>query len=595
MAVKDLPSNGTPPAGSFWAEHQEAQTPQIYTSSNKTKEPEEYVEIPVEDRIAVTPSDFTRFAFRLPDKKNNKMVPFSFAGRLYLPQIYDESSKRVLSKCARQTEKSTRLGNLAITYAAMISGFNVLFVSPTNTQTKRFSRDRIKDPIDMSEYLQTWVTEKGIRDNIYEKQFVNKSKIMLKYAFLNADRVRGIATDMVMIDEVQDILTDNIPVIEECASHSDFKIFSYSGTPKTLDNTIEYYWTNMSTQNEWVVPCDHCGSKIKGGAGRYWNILGMNNISPDGLICDRCGAPLIPDHPDACWASMNPSPRIGGKTVPDPFKGYRIPQLIVPWLKWEEIWTKFITYPQSQFHNEVLGLSYDSGARPLTREDVAQNCDPRISMGKDFQVKIMRKLRGKDVFAGIDWGTAERSYTVMTLGAYLEGRFTIFYIHRFDGPDAEPQVQIEKIKRLLSAWNVRLVGCDYGGGFWQNDDLSRLYGVQRIHKMQYTNVASKFKMDPGLGRWMVNRNEVMTDIFQAIKRGDVFRFPKWEEFQEPFAMDMLNIFSEYNEKSRTSEYNHLPDCPDDSFHSILYCFTVSSILYHRPDVFATQNKGERRS
>ena len=90
----------------------------------------------------------------------------------------------------------------------------------------------------------------------------------MRYAFLNADRVRGIPADMVCIDEIQDVLTDNIPVIEECVSHSSFKYKLYAGTPKSLDNTLESLWVEDSTQNEWVVPCDSCG----GGDYRHWNI-----------------------------------------------------------------------------------------------------------------------------------------------------------------------------------------------------------------------------------------------------------------------------------------------------------------------------------
>jgi hypothetical protein len=49
---------------------------------------------------------------------------------------------------------------------------------------------------------------------------------------------------------------------------------------------------------------------------------------------------------------------------------------------------------------------------------------------------------------------------------------------------------------------------------------------------------------------------------------------------------MLNIHSEYNETLRMVQYEHRIDKPDDSFHSVLYCFLVSMIIFPRPDIIA---------
>ena len=147
--------------------------------------------------------------------------------------------------------------------------FRSLFVSPTQQQTETFSRDRIQTPVEYSQTLQTFTDGPMTKNNVLYKKFVTGSDITLRYAFLHADRVRGISADMLLLDEIQDILTDIIPIIEEALSHSPFKILRYSGTPKSLDNTISYYWNQFSTQNEWVVPCEGCNT---------WNILGLSLI-----------------------------------------------------------------------------------------------------------------------------------------------------------------------------------------------------------------------------------------------------------------------------------------------------------------------------
>lgn len=546
----------------------------------------------LKDLVAVSPSRFTEFAIKLPNKESQTFESFSFDDRKYLKQIYDTSNKRTLLKCGRQVEKSTMLGNKLLSYCCIQTALNALYVSPTNQQTKVFSQDRLKEPIETSEYLKAWTTTK-LSDNVFLKKFINRSQITLRYAYLNADRCRGIPADVICLDELQDLLTDNIPVIEECASHSPLKIFMYSGTPKSLDNTIEFYWTTYSTQNEWAVPCHRHAIKTPGGITRaHWNILSEEHIGEESLICDRCQKPISAQDDMAQWVSLNPDII---KLIPKPYEGYRIPQLMVPWVSHEDIVQKQKTYSRPKFFNEVLGLSYDAGTRPLTRQDVMDNCDPNVKLDPEYQNKV-RHVVGQSfpVYAGVDWGTGENTYTVLSLGTYLnDGRFTIFYVKRFEGRESEPQIQIEEMSRLITQFNVTLVGADYGGGFWPNDELTRRFGFHRIVKYQYSTPAAKVKWEDGLKRFLVHRTEVMSDIFNAIKRRDVFRFPNWDQFQNPYASDMLNIFSEYSEQLRMNVYKKSPNCTDDTFHSILLCFLASMLRNPRPDVVApTANPGK---
>jgi hypothetical protein len=549
--------------------------------------------------VSVSPSDFTEFAIQMPDKVHQVYRAFSFGERRYLRRIYDTKSKRTLLKCGRQVEKSTMLGNKLLAYSCINTALNSLYVSPTNLQTKTFSNDRLKEPIETSPYLKAWTTTK-LSDNVFLKKFINRSQITLRYAYINADRVRGIPADVICLDEVQDLLTDNIPVIEECASHSHLKLFMYSGTPKSLDNTIEKYWTELSTQNEWVVPCHRHSIQTPAGMVRqYWNILTEDHIGLKGLVCDKCNKPIEPMDPMADWVSMNPSilkdPRIA-----NPFEGFRIPQLMVPWIikdDYPSILQKQKTYSRGKFYNEVLGLSYDSGTRPLTRQDVMDNCDERLLLTDAYQGDLRGNLGDAfPIYAGIDWGTGENTYTVLSLGSYMgDGKFTIFYVRRFEGRESEPQVQIEEISRLVSHWRIQLLGCDYGGGFWPNDELTRRFGWQRIVKFQYSQPAQKVHWQKDLHRFLVHRTEVMSDVFNAIKRRNVFRFPNWEQFQSPFASDMLNIFSEYSEQLRQNIYKKSPNATDDTFHSILLCFLASMIRHPRPDVISPMMQTGRRS
>lgn len=532
----------------------------------------------IEENVSVTPAQFSEVALRILNEDGSGFAPFSFKGRRHMLRVYDTPARRILLVAARQVEKSTMLGNRTLCYSCLIPGFRTLYVSPTSTQTKTFSNDRIREPIETSPVLKTFTTTM-LSQNVFEKQFLNFSKIVLRNAFLNADRCRGIPAHTLMLDEFQDILSDNVPVIEQCTAHSpeELKHFIYSGTPKSLDNNIEKYRSDLSTQGEWVVPCDACGSAA--GAGRYWNVLGEKNIGKKGLICEKCGELIDAQHQDAQWAQM-----VAWDPLRAPFESYRVSQLMVPWKKWDEVLLQYRHYARDKFFNEVLGLSYDSGMRPLTTAQVRACSNPIISMHPVVLRRLKKLLRDTPIFAGLDHGTGEHSYTVVCLGAYIKNIFTIFYVHRCEQELLEIPAQEKFIVDLLTEWNVLVTGSDYGGGFHMNDHLTRAFGPARIAKFQYlARVKKKVEYDQNLRRFKVHRTEVMSDIFNAIKRCQI-GLPRWAEFRVPYAQDMTNIIAEYNEQLRMIQYGHRIDRPDDTFHAILYCFLASMMKFPRPDI-----------
>lgn len=366
-------------------------------------------ELPVE-LMSAKPAQFVHAAFRMPREDGLGYEPFSFIGRKHLLAPYNGKTNRLLLKCSRQTEKSTLLGNIALTYSCMVPAHSTLYVSPSSLQTKTFSNDRLKEPLETSATLKRFTTTR-LSQNVFEKQFVNRSIIRLRYAFLNADRTRGIRADKLLIDEIQDILYENVPVMEHCLSHANprWKGSVYSGTPKSLDNTIEWYWANKSTQGEWVVPCDRCGSSAKGAAGRHWNILGEANIQRAGLSCSKCGHIIYPMRKDAQWGFQAEFDEEN-----TPWHSYRINQLMVPWKKWADIFYEYKNNPRDRFFNEALGLSYDSGLRPMTLAQIRSACNPDISMHESQLDKWTRLGYAQPTFMGIDWGCHDEGTRILT-------------------------------------------------------------------------------------------------------------------------------------------------------------------------------------
>lgn len=531
----------------------------------------------------ISPSKFTTGVFHMPKEDGTGYAPFTFDGRRHMTRIYDTPAKKVLLCCGRQVEKSTLLGNISLTYMTLVVALRILFVSPSSTQTKTFSNDRIKEPIETSPILRRFTTAM-LTKNIFEKQFVNRSMITLRYAYLNADRTRGIPAWQLFLDEIQDILRDNIPVIEHCLSHAPerWRRQVYSGTPKSLDNVIEDYRANQSTQGEWVVPCEACN---------HWNILGEKNIGKKGVICAKCGKLINPQSPRAQWAWMvQPDPTDPNKV---PWESYRIPQLMVPWKLtpdgWAEILYGYENYPRAKFMNECLGISFESGLRPITSQQMRDACGTH-SMS---ELEAIRPFSlAQPFFMGIDWGTGDLAYTVVVIATYINNRFRVVFAHRFVGEDADPHVQIARIVELARSFNIAIIGADYGFGFGSNHHLVRTFGAERVQTFQYMGMAKqKVQYDAKLRRWKAHRTEVMSAIFEAIKKKKC-EFPKWEEFQKPYSQDFTNIYSEYNEKLRMMQYDHRAGNPDDTFHAFTYAWLASMIVIPRPDIISPSKEDE---
>jgi len=395
---------------------------------------------------------------------------------------------------------------------------------------------------------------------------------------------RGISARNLALDELQDFLGSEIPVITECTSHFPDARILMAGTPKSHDNPIQTYWEE-TTQNEWLVPCS-C---------RKWNFLDDSNIGPTecyrngklppGPICKKCGKPInVRSGQWMCTAK--------GKLI----EGYRIPQLMVPWIiglpdQWERLLWKRDNYPMGQLYNEVLGLSYDSASKPITRDELIEICDSYdLWDGSNLTPAMIAESKKFILTAGVDWGEGNdgsekspsgkirnASYTVLTIGAYInQKQFAVKLVKKYEGREVDPDFVVKDIARICGALGVRLIGVDWGHGWGVNNHLSRLYGGTKVVQFQYLpKLKHRLKWDPIGYRYHVQRNFMMSELFFDMKNGLV-RFPRWAQI-ERFAKDILGIYAEYVEFRREMKYDHKPTDPDDFFHSLHYSKLASDI------------------
>lgn len=473
-----------------------------------------------------------------------------FANRPYIYPIVNSNAKRTLMMTARQVEKSTTMAGRLLSKCCLNANKSYLYVSPTFRQSGVFSRKKIDEVFETSPLLKKnfYPGAKGFR--VEEKRLKNHTTIYIRSAYHDADGIRGITSSLgIDFDEIQDLLLEVFPIIEACSMKYPDSQFFYAGTPKTMDNAIESKW-QISTSCEWHVKCMGCG---------HWNMLSIDNVLLDkpGIWCVKCQKEL--DTLKGCWVKARESEMLG----------FRIPYILLhkPYIDWKDLFFKMRNYDTGALMNEVFGMSYDNGSKPLTREQLISAC----SLNRHMWEIPPESHKGYDFYAGIDWGGGNSGYTVLTIGYFdpSYNKYRIVYCKRYVGREAEPDNVSELIVKKLKEFNVNIVGADWGFGWDMNSKMRKMLPSSVTYVTFRHSIIKKFvAFDEAGNTYVTNRTEVMTELFNKIKNGFVEPF-FWNEFEE-FGKDYLNINAEYSDTLRQMKYIHTQ--PDDSFHSTLYSY-----------------------
>ena len=514
-------------------------------------------------------------------------VPLSMPAKSmrHLYPIYDIPSSSSLFKFGRQTHKSTTIGYKLVLPVVKYSNYHAIYVAPTGNQVSVFSSDKLNNSIHGSDVIKTHYFDTKTKDQVSYKEFKNNSKIYLRSAFHSADSIRGISADMTMIDEVQDIISDHIPVIEQCMSHSLAKwehlsehqpnlpmhLFNcrvYAGTPKTVENTMEKYWEE-STKTEWIIKCENTGCK-------KYNYINEYNIGPTCLICNKCGKPIFYENGE--WVKMNNGGMIDG---------YRLPQIVLPWINdvinprsWQinVINTRKI-YSAEQYFNEVLAIAYAAAKHPISAVELKSCCKEEWEPIEPEEAPYDKRLKGNIVVAGIDWGKGDTasgtSYSILDIAMWDRDVFRTVFKKKYTGRMSEPLIQVDDMLRIIKLFNADLTIADTGDGRTSNAMMVKALGPQKFAEIyEHGTIRQKIKWDKEKGHYIMNRTRVMTDFIMEIKRSQVafFNYEKFKEFQS----DFTGIYSEYSERTRMTKYDH--NVPDDAFHSWMFSRIACAIL-----------------
>jgi len=501
--------------------------------------------------------------------------PFSFVGREYLKGLYDpveeypEGCRNQIWIAGRQVEKSTTQSAKSVALGALTKSYKTLYVAPRFDQVRVFSQQRFKPMCEDSPNLAPWIKPSRTLWQVSAREFMNGAFYNFRSCYLSADNARGITCHHLNVDEIQDIVSDAIPVLEECQSHAtaELRFRSYAGTPKTTSNVLSRRYEN-SCQFEWLSQCAACN---------HWNFMDERIVGDDFFACVRCGKEInpkvgqfVPKRPellDKCW-------------------GFRISQLMVPFQSHADIIAKRDdpNYSRQKYFNECLGLPYDEGQLVLTEAVMRDACDADRGM---WTIQQCRELadRGVPLFGGVDYGPGEGedpSYTVLTIGWWATaGHFEVLWMRRLVGDESNLALQTKVINQYFTEARVRWMGADWGFGAAINKQLIHEHGWHRVAhqrcllEFQYGGQKQMASWNAKAERYIIDRNQGMEKLIDSIRTNQV-RFFRMEEMSQ-FVDDFTTIYVEFDERRNTRKYDH--DLPDDAFHSVNYAYMAG--LQHR--------------
>jgi hypothetical protein len=521
--------------------------------------------------------------------------PFSLDDYPFYVDVYDGVYDALLLKTGRQVAKSTTLSNFLIAEACGTPHWKSLFVSPSQEQTTKFSQTRVGKTIFYSpDIRQNWVS-KELSSRVFQKMFTNGSELAFSFAADDPDRARGVSADRVAYDEVQDILYDEVvPVINECMGNSDYAYETYCGTPKSMENTIEYIWS-LSSQTEWTIKCDACS--------KYQYLITDKCIGKNGPICLSCGAYL--NVRAGQWIDT----RVYGEGTNKRVKGFHISQFILPKnvpaaqpkdaksqeaaeKRWRRIIDKFETYPPARFRNEVIGISDAIGTRLISKEELESFCLDYTVEEYPSSNMLMSNIR--NIVAGVDWSggsTNGNSRTVLWIFGLVHGdrehafKLKTLYFKIYPDTNAISGGVVDHIVEKCTQYGVEIVCGDAGVGALPNANLRERLGQHRALQIQYrgTQNASSGNQRPfywnKIDRFLGDRTYLIDNFMLFLKRGGVV-FPNVRQMIMPIR-DVLNEFEEVS-KSGRKIWAHAPSQPDDCLHAMIFAWCASKLVSGDP-------------
>lgn len=493
------------------------------------------------------PSDYIAKTFRSDTNR-----PIDVVNRPYLRELLDKHHPSLTLVASRQTGKSTYMALQSLYRIITQPQTPVLYSAPHQDHIKEFMRRKIKRQFLYNEVLRGSLLHGAPTNTLSENVFANASSLILRAIAITPDAARGIPVEHLYFDETQLLPSEHIRIVEECAqAFPDTATFTYGGTPThTRDPLIRKY--KESTMNEWMITCPSCRKENPK--------LGIDHIDPAKpyLFCIFCGKEM--DARQARWVATNPEAK---------YPGYRICRLMAPDCRWRTPSGQGVldlyeqNLPLHLFYNEVLGLPFDRGSKPITEEEVYNNCGEHAMLDLG---NLSNYDQERHLVAAIDWAfndeEAGSSYTILALaGINHEQRVEVVFAKRYVGHNYhDPNAVLDDIVQICKTFNIRVIATDRGVGHKENVRLRELIGIDVI-EVQYLPHDSPPTYDERRRCIQVGKTHIM-DRTMVLLKDKGFLFPRRPDI-EPFAEDILNVKTVIDPELRRVRYQKIGVEPDD--------------------------------
>lgn len=496
-----------------------------------------------------------------------------------------QMSARNVWKCARQVGKTMSLSARCTLLTAAIPDFSTLVIAPRFEQVKRISHNHVRPFIEHS-VVRHLFKEKHCLDTVLQRDFNNRSRMFFSFALIDMERIRGIASDHNIYDEIQDFDIDFLPEIGQCMANSNWQFELFAGTPKTIDNALEELWMD-SSQAEWIIKCDACG---------HWNTPGGNYdlkkmIGLKGPVCVKCDALVNPRkghfrhaYPERRWVS----------------EGHHVPQPIMP-LHFEDPdhpgqrperasrrWSLLLRrmdgkegFSEAKAMNEILGESCDTGMKILNIGDLKR----ASTLNRNVYEEARRVVKNYNFrIMGVDWGGGGDDGLSITkiaiLGRNLQtGKLENFFGYSF-GPGRGHEIEAAEILKFMKIYQCHYLAHDFAGAGGVRETLLRQGGLshEKIMPFHYvthhaTHLIRKVRATDLRPRPYMSLNKSISLWVTAlsIRHGELF-LPEYESSRD-LTHDWLNLVEDLMTKATGGTVMRIirkPKMSDDYAHAMNY-------------------------
>lgn len=390
-------------------------------------------------------------------------------------------------------------------------------------------------------YMQNLLDQStATNDSLHFKQFIGGNHLWIESTGLDADRIMGRSTDVMIFDEVQkttgQAIGNALKILTTAKYGKPSKgVQVYFGTPRRKDSDFHKMW-QTSSQQYYYLGCADCKNYFPlytPGSDEWKKIWLYGHI----VKCTHCG------HEQNKLEAAERGKWVSAKSVDDDdclMIGFHINQLYMPMFTKEDIMNELPgTHPintEKVFQNEVLGEFFQGDSSPITQEEIRENC-------ADVGRKLVRSLETNKqniVVLGIDYGAradleqlaqsdkikaSGQSYsTAVILSSSDAGLLSIQFACKFKRNDIESKKGL--IEQLMRDYGVNLVIGDIG----YSNDFSTLmhtshgdrYLVSRAHNKINNHI--KFTEDAFPKEIIFERDYYIGELYEKMKKG-MIRFP----------------------------------------------------------------------